>query len=237
MVCIVLLALIAFAVLRSYRVEYPLAAILAILRGAVQLALIGLILHGVITNTGLVLVALLVMFTVASVTSTRRLGWSPRRYAVTAASMLCGIAVALVVIFSTGAVAFTSRYELALGGIIIGNTMTIATLTGRQLNQTIGDHWDEVEGWLALGATPRQATIGMGRLSVHNALVPTTDQTKTTGLVTLPGAFVGAIFGGLSPVEAGRFQIVVLASIMCAGAITSVIAAWALAPQKVLNPS
>lgn len=43
-----------------------------------------------------------------------------------------------------------------------------------------------------------------------------TDQTKTTGLVTLPGAFVGAIFGGVSPLEAGRFQIVVLAAIMAA---------------------
>lgn len=54
---------------------------------------------------------------------------------------------------------------------------------------------------------------------------PPIDQTKTTGLVVLPGAFVGAIFGGISPLEAGRFQIVVLAAIMAAGSVTAVLIA------------
>ena len=46
------------------------------------------------------------------------------------------------------------------------------------------------------------------------AVLPNLDQTKSTGLVTLPGAFVGALFGGASPVEAAQFQLVVLAAIM-----------------------
>lgn len=57
------------------------------------------------------------------------------------------------------------------------------------------------------------------------------DQAKTTGLVTLPGAFVGAIFGGVSPLEAGRFQIVVLAGLMTAGAISASFVSLRLAPQ------
>lgn len=53
------------------------------------------------------------------------------------------------------------------------------------------------------------------------------DQAKTTGLVVLPGAFVGAIFGGISPLAAGRFQTVVLAAIMAPGSLTSVlISTW-----------
>jgi putative ABC transport system permease protein len=52
---------------------------------------------------------------------------------------------------------------------------------------------------------------------VFTALTPSIDQTKTSGLVTLPGAFVGAIFAGASPLEAGRFQLVVLAAILAAG--------------------
>ncbi|HAG63588.1 MAG TPA: hypothetical protein DCL70_06205, partial [Kocuria sp.] len=83
------------------------------------------------------------------------------------------------------------------------------------------DHWDEVEGWLALGATPRRATLDLARRAVHDALVPALDQTRTTGLVVLPGAFVGAIFGGVSPLEAGRFQIVVLGAILAAGAVSA----------------
>jgi putative ABC transport system permease protein len=96
----------------------------------------------------------------------------------------------------------------------------------------VGDHWDEVEGWLALGATPRQSTFELARHAVYSALIPTTDQTKTTGLVTLPGAFVGAIFGGVSPLEAGRFQIVVLAAIMAAGSITAVVVVNWIAPVQ-----
>jgi putative ABC transport system permease protein len=68
---------------------------------------------------------------------------------------------------------------------------------------------------------------------VGAALVPTVDQTKTTGLVTLPGAFVGAVFGGLSPLDAGRFQIVVLAAITAAGACTAVCLTRWLAPVAV----
>ncbi|WP_347110904.1 ABC transporter permease [Paenarthrobacter sp. S56] len=100
--------------------------------------------------------------------------------------------------------------------------MTTAVLAGRRFTEAVNDHWEEVEGWLALGATPRQATLELARGAAHSALIPSIDQTKTTGLVTLPGAFVGAIFGGISPVEAGRFQIVVLAGIMATGAITAV---------------
>jgi putative ABC transport system permease protein len=111
--------------------------------------------------------------------------------------------------------------------------MTIATLAGRQFTEAVNARWEEVEAWLALGATRRQSTLELARGAVYSALIPSTDQTKTTGLVTLPGAFVGAIFGGLSPLEAGRFQIVVLASIMAAGSVTAVVLIRVLAPVKV----
>ena len=73
----------------------------------------------------------------------------------------------------------------------------------------------------------------MARHAIRSALIPTVDQTKTTGLVTLPGAFVGAIFGGVSPLEAGRFQLVVLAGIMAAGAVTAAILIAIRAPVRV----
>ena len=109
--------------------------------------------------------------------------------------------------------------------------MTTATLSGRRTHQGLLSRWDEVEGWLALGATPRRATIDIARRAIGEALVPSIDQTKTTGLVTLPGAFVGAIFGGVSPIEAGRFQIVVLAGLMAAGAISASVVALSMSPR------
>jgi putative ABC transport system permease protein len=209
-------------VLLAVRAPHPAAPILAILRGLVQLALISVILSGVVTDLRWVGLALLVMFSVAVLVATRRLG-GRRRLGVVAGSMAAGAGVALVVVFATGALELDARYALAIGGIVIGNTMSIATIGGRRMLELADDRWDELEGWFALGATPWQSTQRIARDAIHGALIPTTDQTKTTGLVTLPGAFVGAIFGGVSPLEAGRFQIVVLAAIMAAGAVTAAV--------------
>ena len=221
---------ITFGVLAAVRAPHPLAPLAAILRGLLQLSVISVILTGVITSPLWVAVALVVMFGVATATATRRLGWSARHLGIVAGAMSAGILLTLGIVFATGAIDFTSRYVLAIGGIVIGNSMSIATIGGRRLTESINDHWDEVEGWFALGATPRQSTAQLAKQAIYSALIPTTDQTKTTGLVTLPGAFVGAIFGGISPIEAGRFQIVVLAAIMAAGAVTAAILVSALAP-------
>jgi putative ABC transport system permease protein len=230
---VAILMLLTVGVLRAARTPSYLAPALAILRGAAQLALISLVLGGIISDPRWVAAALLVMFTVAAVTATRRLAWSWRRFLVVAGTMASGIVVTLAIVFGMGAVALEPRYVLAVGGIVIGNCMTIAVLAGHRFYEVVREQWDQVEGWLALGATARRATLTQARYSVHAALIPSTDQTKTTGLVTLPGAFVGAIFGGASPLEAGRFQVVVLASIMAAGAITAVALIRSLAAVKV----
>ncbi|GAA1468987.1 ABC transporter permease [Microbacterium thalassium] len=224
---VAVLAAVATAVLAVFRVPHRWAPAAAIARGAVQLAVISVILTGIIGSPVLIAAALLVMFTVASAVATARVGWSGRHVAAMSTSIAAGVLVAAVTVFASGALALTSRYALAIGAIIIGNAMSIATLTGRNLTTSVHDHWDHVEGWLALGAPPRRSTLDLARRAVRDALVPSVDQTKTTGLVVLPGAFVGAIFGGISPLEAGRFQIVVLASILAAGSVTAVmVALW-----------
>lgn len=228
-----LLMAVTAAVLAGSRVPHAASPAFAILRGAAQLAAVSLILGAVIASSGWVAVALAVMFGVAAMTAARRLGWGWRHLAMVGGSMAAGIAVSLLIVFATGSIDFTPRYALAVGGIVIGNSMAIAALAGRRFNEAVIDRWDEVEGWLALGASPRQATRDMARGAVYSALIPSIDQTKTTGLVTLPGAFVGAIFGGLSPLEAGRFQIVVLASIMAAGSVTAMLLISLLAPVRV----
>jgi putative ABC transport system permease protein len=224
------LVAVALAVLAAVRAPRPVAPLTAVLRGLVQLAVLSVVLTGVITSPVWVAVALVVMLGVAVATSTGRLGWSARRLGVVALAIASGAGTALAAVFATGALELTPRYALAIGGIVIGNAMTIATIAGRRLREATRDRWDEVEGWLALGATPRQATADPARQAISSAIIPTIDQTRTTGIVTLPGAFVGAVFGGVSPIEAGRFQIVVLAAILAAGAVTAAILVEMLAP-------
>lgn len=231
LITVVVLLSVATVVLSLAGVRHRLAVVLAVVRGTLQLAAISVLLTGVISDPFWVAVALSVMFTVAAVTSTRRLHWSWAKFGVVAGSMAAGVSVVMVTVFATGALEFSPRYVLALGGIIIGGSMAVATLAGRRLGQATTDRWDEVEGWLALGATNRQATVDIAKFSIWESLIPSTDQTKTTGLVTLPGAFVGAIFGGVAPVEAGLFQMVVLSGIVAAGAITASMMVYVLAPK------
>jgi putative ABC transport system permease protein len=228
------LALVAMAtvVLLAARASAPWAPAAAIARGVLQLAAVSLVLTGVIRSPVLIGLALGVMFIVATCTSARRLGDLRTMVLPVAGAMASGILVSAVVVFGSGAIALSPRYALALGGIVIGNAMSIATIAGRRFRELVDDRWDEVEGWLALGATPGRATADLVRRAVSAALVPTVDQTRTTGLVTLPGAFVGAVFGGVSPLEAGRFQIVVLAAIMATGSITAVLLTRWLAPVR-----
>lgn len=218
---VALLVALTSTVLLVARAPSPWAPALAVLRGTAQLALISLVLGGIIRDPVWIGVALAVMFAVATTTAARRLGTLRSRLVPVAAAMAAGVLGTLGVVFLTGAIAFTPRYVLAVGGIVIGNAMTSATLSGRRFVELVDDRWDDVEGWLALGAPPRRASADLVRRAIHAAMVPSTDQTRTTGLVTLPGAFVGAIFGGVSPLEAGRFQIVVLAAIIAAGALVA----------------
>jgi len=221
-VAVLLLAGLASAALGTFRISQPRAVVFALGRAILQLGALSLILTGIIADPLWVGVGLAVMFCAAVATAARRAATRGADILRLGASMLIGPTIAMTIVFLTGAVEFSSRYVLAIGGIVIGNTMTIAILTQRVFVTSIRDHWDEIEGWLALGATPRQSTLLLGRAATHTALLPSIDQTRTTGIVVLPGAFVGAVFAGASPLEAGRFQLVVLASILAAGVLTSV---------------
>ena len=229
---VAILGSIATLVLWAARVPRRWAPAYAIARAAIQLTAIAFILRGVISDARWAGVAVAFMFTVAAVTCTRRLTFTWRRFAVVAGSMAAGVAVALSIAFGLGAIEWEPRYLLAFSGIVIGGTMAVSTLAGRHLLIGIHEKWEQVEGWLAIGGTPRQSTLAIARESVAEALIPTLDQTRTTGLVTLPGTFVGAIMGGASTADAGRFQIMVLAAVLAAGAISATLLVTALGPTS-----
>ena len=219
---VVLLTALAGVALTVTGVRLRRSVVLAVLRAAAQLTVLALVLHGVLAVPLVVaLAALLVMLGAAGWTAGRRTSALPR--SVRAALLACaaGTAPVLVVVFAVGALPLQSRYVIAVAGIVIGGTMTASTLAGRRFVAGLVDHRDEVEGWLALGATPRQAARDVARTAIGEALVPGIDQTRTTGVVTLPGAFVGALVGGASAAGAARFQVVVLAGLLAAGAIAA----------------
>jgi putative ABC transport system permease protein len=152
-----------------------------------------------------------------------------RRPLAIAAGAVAGAAVTGVVVFASGALALDPRNAVAIGGITLGGTMTASTLAGRRFLAELRSRRDEVAGKLALGASMRRATDDLVATAMREALVPALDQTRTTGLVTLPGAFVGALLGGASPVAAARFQLVVLVGLLAAESVAAVVLLYLLA--------
>ncbi|SNQ48785.1 conserved membrane hypothetical protein [Frankia canadensis] len=206
-------------------------------RAVIQLAVIGLALRGVFAAPAATVAVLAVMVTAAVGTASRRLAGFPAAVRRVGISCLLGASVTIGMVFAVEALVPTTRNLVAFAGSVIGGTMTACTLTGRRLAAGLRDRRDEVEGWLALGATPRRAVVDVARDSVAEALVPALDQTRTVGLVTLPGTFVGALLGGASPAGAARFQAVVLIGQLSAQSVAAVALAYLLgAPARLPSP-
>ena len=224
----------ALAVLSLAGVRQRRATLTAVARAAVQLAFVAAALRGVFAAPPAVVAVLAVMLSVAVWTSARRISALSGAACAAGCAIPSGALVAITIALGTGMVQRDLRDLIAVSGIVIGGCMTASTLTGRYLADSLHRRRDEVEAWLALGATSRVAVRELARGAVFNALVPALDQTRTVGLVTLPGAFVGAFFGGATPGEAARFQITVLVALLCAETVTAVILAFLLGAPRTL---
>jgi putative ABC transport system permease protein len=118
---------------------------------------------------------------------------------------------------------------IPVSGIMIGGAMTASTLAGRRALDDLAARRGEVEAALSIGLPARDAALEICRPAASNAMIPILDQTRTVGLVTLPGAFVGMLLGGASPVEAGAVQLFVLVALLAVEAIAVVLVTEAVA--------
>ena len=77
-----------------------------------------------------------------------------------------------------------------------------------------------------LGATRQAAAAPVTREALRSALMPVINSMAATGVVSLPGMMTGQILGGVPPVEAVKYQILVMFLIAGGtglGAVTAVL--------------
>lgn len=230
---------ITVTVLGVYRVPKGWPATRAVARAAIQLAFIALVLRGAITSPLGAGAIVAIMFTVAAATAYRRIAFIDRALRASVLGCAAGSLTAVGIIVGAGILTRDLRTLIAVSGIIIGGCMTAVTLTGRHLRDAMIHQRDEIEGWLAIGATPVRALRDIARRAASEALIPGHDQTRTVGLVSLPGAFVGALLAGADTAAAAQFQFVVLTGLICAQSITAVATAMILTstPHLTLPPT
>ena len=220
-----LVILLVFALLGSWvgRLQVGSKIAAAALRAVLQLAVVSLIIAAVLGDLGWSAVFAVFMFGVAVFTSSDRIG-SRRAWPWVAVSIAAGFVPVLTVIFLSGAVPFNGPSLVPVAGIIIGGAMTASSLTGRRVFAALRDEHNTYEAALSIGLRRSDAITAVAGRHLPEALVPGLDQTRTVGLVTLPGAFVGVLLGGGTPVQAGAAQVLVLFGLLAAQTVTVVVA-------------
>lgn len=105
---------------------------------------------------------------------------------------------------------YDPRYAIPLLGMILGNTMTGVSLGLNSLNNGVSNRRAAVEARLMLGAGKFDALGPVIRESLRSALMPTINTMSATGVVSLPGMMTGQILGGVAPLEAVKYQILIM---------------------------
>jgi putative ABC transport system permease protein len=233
---LVLLMLIAAGSALALHSGLSRQVLVAAARAVVQLAAVSSVIVAVARSLWLSALFVLVMFAVAAWTSARRVSraggasvvWLP---------IAAGTVPVLAVVLGCGAVPLTGIAIVPVAGIVIGGTMTATSLSGRRALDELGTRYGEYEAGLSLGLLERDAAMEICRPAATQALVPPLDQTRTVGLVTLPGAFVGVLIGSGDAMQAGAAQLLVLIGLLAAEVIAVLCTVELVARGRIRRPA
>ncbi|MCL1057700.1 ABC transporter permease [Shewanella gelidimarina] len=108
---------------------------------------------------------------------------------------------------------YSAQYLIPAAGMLLGNCLSGNIVALQRLFGAFEDRKTEYEGSLALGATAYQAALPFVQSAMQQSFAPILASMATTGLVTLPGMMTGQILGGVDPLIAIKYQIVILVAI------------------------
>ncbi len=102
------------------------------------------------------------------------------------------------------------QYAIPLLGMVLGNTMTGVALASDRLTAQLYEHRNVVEQRLLLGQPWQTACGDIRRECSRTGMVPIINSMAAAGVVSLPGMMTGQILGGTPPVEAVKYQILIM---------------------------
>lgn len=121
---------------------------------------------------------------------------------------------------------YEPRYAIPLLGMILGNTMTGIALALNSLTNSALQQREQIEARLMLGQSGQQALSNIRRQSIHNGLIPIINSMAAAGVVSLPGMMTGQILAGSEPMEAVKYQILVMFMIVAGTGFGTLGAVW-----------
>jgi UDP-glucose/iron transport system permease protein len=195
-------------------------------RTIVQLLLIGLVLEWVfrVDRWYVVLGFMAVMTVVAAVTA---VGRNSRRYSGIWIDTILSIWASSWLVTGYGVLVVTRgveswyhpQYTIPLLGMVLGNTLNGISVGLGTFTESLVTRRAEVETFLALGATRWEAGQSILRHALRTGLTPIINSMMVVGIVSLPGMMTGQLLSGVAPIQAVKYQIVIMFLIASATAL------------------
>ncbi len=209
--------------------------IIAVLRSTVQLLILGMILKTLFAQTSLWLIALmtLVMLAVAGyevmARQQRRFRGSWGYGLGTLSMFLSSFLITLLALTVVIGVHpwYQPQYLIPLLGMLLGNTMSGIAIALDNLTRNTWEQRQRIEAQLMLGHEWSQAIASIRRDALRSGLIPIINAMTTAGIVSLPGMMTGQILGGSPPMEAAKYQLMILFLIAAGSGLGSLTAIWA----------
>jgi putative ABC transport system permease protein len=119
---------------------------------------------------------------------------------------------------------YAPRIVIPIAGMVLGNSMTGIALSLERVFADLDSRSDEVRAMTALGASPWEAAHPSVRTALRAGLIPTINSMAAAGIVFIPGMMTGQILAGADPLEATKYQIVVMLMVAAAEIVGAVLA-------------
>lgn len=222
--------LVLVSLVFSYRQHLQLEKdiLVSSVRAVVQLLLVGEILHIVFGYQSrlFTLGLLLVMLCNAAYNAAKKGKGIRGAYLYSLLGIGMGTSATLFILLASGAIRFEAYQLIPVGGMVMSGAMIASGLCYKELVASFRLRRQEIEVKLALGGTVHQASQALLRDAVKTGMQPNLDSAKTLGIVSLPGMMTGLILGGIDPMQAVKYQIMVTFMNLSGTAIASFIVSY-----------
>jgi putative ABC transport system permease protein len=228
----------------SYRLQLGVSTqlLVAALRTAVQLTLIGLVLKVLFANVHLawMLAMATIMLLVAGrevMARQQRRFSGPWGYGLGTLSMFVSsfaVTMLALLVMVKADPWYTPQYAIPLLGMVLGNAMNGIALGLDRLTQGAWQQRRAIEAQLLLGIAWHEAIAGTRMEAMRAGMMPIINAMTAAGVVSLPGMMTGQILAGAPPVEAVKYQILIMFLIAACTGFGTLMAVW-LASRRLFD--
>jgi uncharacterized protein (TIGR00245 family) len=118
---------------------------------------------------------------------------------------------------------YSAKHFIPTVGMLLGNAMTGVALGVDSCLTQLHNNKDRIEAFLAYGATRWETARPIAIEGVRLAMLPTLNGMSVMGLIAIPGMMTGQILAGEAPMNAVRYQQIIMFLISAATALATVI--------------